>query len=641
MKLRTFTVTAFHNILDSGEITVQEDVTCLVGKNEAGKSSALQALRRLNSWDDAEFDLLGDYPRWRKTSDTRELGDGINDVTPISAVFELDDGDREAVSEVFGPNVLVGETITYSRNYKNQIIRSAGFDQKAAIGNLIEGRELTKQSLAKLEAAERLATLGTAIDAVLATEGTSATEIERLNALSTDLQTILAGSHLTSRVHAILDQRLPVFFYFSDYQILEGRIDLERLDAEDDDLAQSSDQTARALLKLAQTDQSVISTDEYEVRKAELEAVSNDLTAEVSKYWKQNQELEVVIDIDKETKNLPNGQSAVARFLDIRVKDRRHNYTGNFGQRSSGFQWFFSFLAAFSEFGHANNADRPIVVLLDEPALGLHAKAQGDFMTFINERLAPFHQVLYTTHSPFMVENGSLERVRVVEDRGPEDGARVTDQALATDRDSLFPLQAALGYDIAQNLFIGENNLLVEGTSDFTYLTVMSERLKSLDREYLNENWTVLPTGGITKIPTFVALLGGHLDLTVLVDSSTGGQQKLTDLANSGQLDDKRIVSVGEVIGAKNADIEDVFSIEDFLAIFNGAFNKKVKAADLPEGDRIVKRIAALEGAEFDHGVPADHFLRKRDELLDGLSDESLDGFEKLIAQLNKTLKPG
>jgi len=77
-----------------------------------------------------------------------------------------------------------------------------------------------------------------------------------------------------------------------------------------------------------------------------------------------------------------------------------------------------------------------VVVLLDQPA------------RFINDRLAPNHQVIYTTHSPFMVETGRLERTRVVEDKGSDLGAEVSTEALATDRDSLFPLQAALGYDI-------------------------------------------------------------------------------------------------------------------------------------------------------------------------------------------------
>ena len=94
-------------------------------------------------------------------------------------------------------------------------------------------------------------------------------------------------------------------------------------------------------------------------------------------------------------------------------------------------------------------------MLLDEPALTLHGRAQADFLRFINERLAPDSPVLYTTHSPFMVEAGRLERVRIVEDSGPPTGATATTEVMVADADSLFPLQAALGYDIAQSLFIG------------------------------------------------------------------------------------------------------------------------------------------------------------------------------------------
>jgi predicted ATPase len=54
-----------------------------------------------------------------------------------------------------------------------------------------------------------------------------------------------------------------------------------------------------------------------------------------------------------------------------------------FDEHSSGFRWFFSFLAAFSEY---ENAQAPIVILLDEPALSLHARAQADFLRFIEER---------------------------------------------------------------------------------------------------------------------------------------------------------------------------------------------------------------------------------------------------------------
>src|SRR5256886_17234807 len=113
-----------------------------------------------------------------------------------------------------------------------------------------------------------------------------------------------------------------------------------------------------------------------------------------------------------------SGNQQVAKYLQIRVEDLRHGFSNRFDQRSSGFRWFFSFLAAFHEF--EKQKDR-LVILLDEPALELHPRAHRDFLRFINERLAPKHQVFYTTHSPFMDKSEHLDCVRLAEDRGRED----------------------------------------------------------------------------------------------------------------------------------------------------------------------------------------------------------------------------
>ena len=78
-------------------------------------------------------------------------------------------------------------------------------------------------------------------------------------------------------------------------------------------------------------------------------------------------------------------------------------------------------------------------MLLDEPGLSLHAKAQGDFLNFIDERLAKRYQVVYTTHSPFMIEPTKLNRVRTVQDVDDR-GTVVTSDVMRTDRDTLFPI---------------------------------------------------------------------------------------------------------------------------------------------------------------------------------------------------------
>ncbi|MET9080896.1 hypothetical protein ABZX77_03200 [Streptomyces sp. NPDC004237] len=119
----------------------------------------------------------------------------------------------------------------------------------------------------------------------------------------------------------ILRGREPKFFYFSDYQNLPGRIALTELNGQEEPGA-SEMQTARELLELASTTAGAMSAEDFEERKAELEAVSNDLTRQVFEYWKQNPDLSVEIDLDKTTVQHPNGQHAVASHLDIRVKDR-------------------------------------------------------------------------------------------------------------------------------------------------------------------------------------------------------------------------------------------------------------------------------------------------------------------------------
>lgn len=641
MRLTGFRVRGFRNIIDSTDITVDENVTCLVGKNESGKTALLHALWRAKPHRKATFNAQDHYPRWLLTQHRRQ---GVVEKTQtISVTFALDADDKAAVEKRLGTGTVISDEFTYTVGYGGNTWAVLGVDSRRAVKHYLDSLGVSAATVAALTDAPDFDDLADRVER-RRTElaGKTEDEVSDLAVLRSDLDTVkseMADQSAWQQGVNVLKARMPTFFYFSDYQILPGRVDLTKLEAEGDLPAASPLQTARALLQLAGTQTAALREDEYEERKAELEAVSNDLTQQVFEYWRQNQELSVEIDIDKETVTKPGqygkNETAVARFLDVRVRDRRHGFTNNFGQRSSGFQWFFSFLAAFSEF---EQRDDPVVILLDEPALTLHGKAQADFLRFIEERLAPVGQVVYTTHSPFMVDMGHLERARIVEDKGPDTGAVVSQEVLGVGRDSVFPLQAALGYDIAQTLFVGDANLVVEGTSDFTYITVLSDHLRALGRPYLRPEWRVLPAGGAAKVPAFVALMGRALDVTVVVDSGTQGMQRLSNLTDEGLLARSRLLTIGNVLGRKHADIEDLFSEGDYLNLYNAAFSTKIKVAQLPPGDRIVDRISRATGTPFaDHGLPADHLLRNRDKVLPKLSAATLDRFAELIEAINRT----
>lgn len=660
MRLASFHVNMFRNVLDSTEVQVEEDVTCLVGKNESGKTAMLEALYRLNPVYSERFKVQENYPRWRLVQDRRKKA--IDEARPITATFDLQPEDVAAVEALLGPGALNTRRFQVVRTYGAPdsllaiLLDNDAIDHQASTDHFAAALGLSPEAAAVVAGTQTLGELH-----ARATAGATAAADEAAAQREADGETPSVPNPVATALSAELDQagkaaqdaidkggfggttagvlrdRVPKFFYFASYDLLPGRIDLQELmDSAQEQPAASPKQTARSLLRLAQTTPADLMGDEYERRKSELEAVSNDLTSQVLEYWTQNPDLRVVFDVDPEIVQDGYGNQRVARrHLEVRVEDGRHKFTNNFSQRSSGFQWFFSFLAAFTEFEDSNTE---VVVLLDEPALSLHGKAQADFVRFLNERLAPVAQVVYTTHSPFLVETDRIDRVRVVEDRGPDEGTVVSADAMMVGDDTLFPLQAALGYDVAQHLFVGNTNLLVEGPSDYLYLDIFSRHLADDGGDGLHPGWRILTAGGSGNIPAFVTLMGRELQVTVLVDSGTEGSGRLQNAIMANRLSQRRLITVSEIIGRKNGDIEDLFTEADYLLLYNTAFGAKIKPADLPPGDRIVKRLGQLTcNGRFDHNEPAYTLLKERTTLLPKMSPDTKAAFQRLVTRINGT----
>jgi energy-coupling factor transporter ATP-binding protein EcfA2 len=636
MKLKTVQIRMFRNILDSTEVSIDEKVTCIVGKNESGKSAFLNALWRLKpARTNPEFIIHDQYPAWLEK---RHRNEGVNqkEFEPVKVCLEWEPADVKLIEEKFGPGVVTaGTKLSLWKSYDNKYRWESGCNEKQAVMNFVSKHELPTADVATFAALSDFETLKKKLVDNVSKSADVAENLKLFSNAQAALKTPLdKNGDFEDATWEVANARFPEFFYFADYSKLPYSVKIQ--DVLKTDKLNDSEATARALLILGGTENEYMLTPDYERRKRELENVANVLTDDVNKYWSQNPDLRVQPDITQRTVQNNQGQQSVLDEMKLRIWDNRHSLSLPFTDHSTGFQWFFSFLAAFSEY---ELRDPPVVILLDEPAVGLHAKAQEDFLRFIEERLTKRCQVIYTTHSPFMVQPGKLERVRLVEDRGKEHGAIISSDVLTRDRDTLFPLQGALGYDLVQHLFVAENNVVVEGTSDYAYIKLVSDFLASKDRPNLDPKWSIIPVGGADLIPTFVALLGNHLRVTVLVDSRKEGHQKLERMAKDGYLDKQRIILIGEVLGRKTGDIEDLFEEDEYLRLYNKAFGKTIKAEDLKGSDPIVTRIARLEGIErFDHGRPADVLLREREAVLSALSDATLKRFEGLFNRINNTL---
>ncbi|MGB8408482.1 MAG: AAA family ATPase, partial [Gallionella sp.] len=514
MKLKTVQIRMFRNILDSAEVKIDEKVTCLVGKNESGKTAFLQALWRLNPARlSPKFSVPDHYPAWLEKRHRLD-GEDLDKVRPLEVHLEWQPADVAAVEAKFGAEVVAtGATLKLWKTYKNEFLWESGCDESHAVMNFVAKMELPASEVASYNSLKSFSELEKKLaEDIVKSEKVPETLAQFTNAQAALKTLLTTDATFMSALWTIAVARIPKFFYFAEFSKLPYTVKIQQV-LKGEKLT-DPEATARALLKLGGTESEYMLNPDYERRKRELENVANVLTDDVNNYWSQNPDLRVEPDITSRTEARADGQHAVLDEMKLRIRDNRHSLTLPFSEHSAGFQWFFSFLAAFSEY---EREDPPVVILLDEPAVGLHARAQADFLRFIEDRLTKRCQVIYTTHSPFMVQPGKLERVRLVEDRGKETGSVVTSDVLTRDRDTLFPLQGALGYDLVQHLFVAENNVVVEGTSDYAYLKVISDFLASKDRISLDPKWSIVPVGGADLIPTFVALLGNHLKVTVLV----------------------------------------------------------------------------------------------------------------------------
>mgnify|MGYP002377059914 CR=1 FL=1 len=612
-------VRSFKSVYDSTDIIIEPDVTALVGKNESGKTAVLQAMYRFNplpSGHPTAFEELRDYPRRYRSRDKAS----IPSTKPVTLTFEVEAADRAAFEQQFGEGTLLVNEIRIDRRYGDNLKSwSSITDDVALIKPQIMSAGLSAEKYLKDNYEETLVAL----------EGSSATS-------AVELGTSLREQDLPGQARSFLARRLPRFQYFDDYNILPGAVSIQRLQTANEDELDAGERTALSLLRLAGVDQEEFTETEYESRKAALEAAANQLTDELFEYWTQNADLAVELDIEFRPIAVPAGQPPISPepWLQIRVRNNRHRVTLNMAERSKGFIWFFSFLAAFSEY--ADEARR--VILLDEPGLNLHARAQSDLLRFIDDRLAPNHQVVYSTHSLFMINPTKLDHCRTVEDID-DDGTVVSADVWAARPETVFPLLAALGIDMTQTLIIGPDQLLVEGPADVAYLSVLGDLLRREGGRGLDPRWTITPVGGIDKLPTFIALLGGSdLNLTVLMDGAAGGNQRLTNLIERGLLDKERLIPVTDITGTHEADIEDLFDVDWYLDLLKDSGAGKVVKSKM-QGGRIVKQVEAALDSKYDHFQPASFLLREPADRAAALSSESRQKFQDLIDRINALLK--
>ncbi len=695
MKLKKAHIREFRSIWDSNPFEIDR-VACLVGKNEAGKTAILQALYRLNPIveSDGNFDVTDDYPR----SEVEDYQQGIaskkrKHAEVVSATFVLDNNEIDSIEKEYGSGILERPEVVVSKGYaadKNgDCIRYIAIPVKesAIVKNLVKmfslpdsvgGQAASKSTLVDLsqylaseaQQQEQAATAAKAAASLIEDEAEKAAALENSRSLGESEQAKALRTRLTElqghkslEIHiwdTHLREHFPKFLYFDEYYQMNGHDNVEALKKRKEiGKLKSSDRPLLGLIELARLDlDRLLTPNRTQELKNKLQGASNHLSSQILKYWSQNKHLRMNFDVRPGLPGDPEGMQTGTNIWG-EVYDSKHLVSTGLGTRSAGFVWFFSFLSWYSS---VKKEDKPIVLLLDEPGLSLHGKAQEDLLRYFEAEIVtnPKHQLLFTTHSPFMVDPQHFDRVRIVQDKGidsddqlsrDQEGTKIFTDVLEAGPDSLFPLQGALGYEIYQTLFIGPNSLVVEGVSDLLYIQTISGVLQSKGRMGLDCRWTITPVGGSDKVPTFVALMRSQkgLNIATLIDFQKTDQQLIENLYKKRLLKKSNVLTFADFTGQTESDIEDMFDEGFYIQLvneeFTDALSKKVKLSDLKaKSPRMLVRLDQYfsnsplgSGATFNHYRPA-RFLTERISTLT-VPDATLDRFEAAFKAVNALLK--
>ncbi len=615
MRLTRYKVTDFRSVRDSGWIET-DGVTAMIGVNESGKTNLLVPLWKLNPVREGEVQPTSDYPK-KMFGTIRENPDQYAFVT---AEFQTGEG-ASAIAAKAGISAADASAVRVTRYYDGAYrVEFFQHSQKSsepeqAVRNELDGllRNIEAVEVEDAEAKLLESINATITDLVSKIPAAGVLDVQQLVAVRDGLKSLIPAppveeSKLVPVINAFMDKfteiinilatpdpgkrdgvvdavvsMLPKFVYYSNYGNLDSEIylpqvveNLERKDLGAKEAAKA--RTLRVLFRFVRLQPKEIlelgrdfkdpsnqnrepNQDEIakiaeakRTRSIFLQSAGSKLTQDFKDWWKQG---------DYRFRFEADGN-----HFRIWVADDRRTEEVELESRSTGLQWFLSFYLVFlvESLGEHNNA----VLLLDEPGMSLHPLAQRNLSAFF-EGLSSTNQIIYTSHSPFLIDADRLDRARKV--FIATDGTTKATPDLRHSDDpkqagAAYAVYSALNLSVVESLLVGCQPVIVEGPSDQHYLTAIKALLIA-GKKIAPERELVFPPSGGTKTARVVAsiLSGRDEELPIiLLDDDGPGRKMAAELKSSLYTAEKnKVLSVAEYAGFEGAEVEDLFPV-DFLA---------------------------------------------------------------------------
>lgn len=660
MKLERFRVTKFRSVMDSGWIDC-DDVTTLVGINEAGKSNLLLSLWKLKPAKDGEIDPLHDLPIKLYSAER----DNLQNIPFILADFSIEKKLRNVISKKAQCTEDEVSIVRVTRYYDGEYEISfpnfgmtTDIESKSVIDLILAAQtklktlnEVTKGEAGIKTEAENM--LNSALNSVSGSERLNKTNYEKLKNILvlktkaasrseigplvtefvSEIETVflVLFNNPPQDVEGITElvvESIPPFVYYSNYGNLDSQIYLphavkwlkgEKVPGFNNE---AKVRTLRVLFDFVNLDPSEILELGKDPKLIAIERKGQNKdyvpsAAEIQIVSDQKSERSILLqsastDLTKNFKEWWKQGSYIFRFeadgeyFKIWVSDDKRPEAVELERRSTGLQWFLSFYLVFLV--ESQEAHKNAILLLDEAGLSLHPLAQKDLIAFF-DNLSETNQLIHTTHSPFLVDTNCIERVKVVyiDDNGytiASSNLRAADDKL--NEKSIYAVHAALGLSVSDVLLQGCKPIIVEGTSDLHYFNAIKLFLIKQGRISPNNEMIFLPSGGVRGVSGIVSLVGGkdnQLPLIIL-DSDKSGSDAKNKLAGGlykGQ--DNLLINVGDFIPVEQSEVEDIFPIILMERYLNKMFRDVDDEIFLDFYDNQIPIVNQIQGFAGKHNV--------------------------------------
>jgi len=678
MRLRKFRVRAYRCIHDSGEITVG-DLAAFVGRNESGKTTILQALTLLNRDEEvSELDLCDEMSEELK--DEMRLAEGE---------FELNQHEISLIKEKFPslPDIKKIKLIRTNRNPKIQYefeniklgeneskgINSWENFSKQILGFLdtipnhlriqIDTKFFEGQVPKNQETFDRgMAEFSNQFHVIAIQEPKVIEEWEKIyESPENQFSNLLSGENESTALQNFIASHLhPRFVYFSDYKKIYGNINLnEYLREEKGERVNSIEfveefdkaETVRNLFYLAELN--IKELDEVKESPSKcikiLNAASNRLTSRLNPAWKGDP---IHVDLRYNPGNI---MSVV--ISDVH-KDGTITNTGLLNRRAEGFKWTFSFIVNFA--AETQRAElKEAILLLDEPARNLHPTQQMGISDLL-KNLAGSNQVLYATHSPFMIFDYTPGNLLVVELDRRKHLSRIFYDYWNADDKTLTPILYGLCRGQVESIVdreIGRNSrpiIIVETMSDAMYLNAFDKFLQDPNIS-MNPLNVIAAYNKNAVLPLAIFYRNHGYKTFVLLDNSQESKQISAQLVSNEFSSIQTIFFERE--GKKLESIEDYIALEDYLYPVNQTYEIKLRHegfSNLTPQDVISKEEEGILGklkkiwqehrdddwGEFDNEEVTRYICEKITlEETDFLTDKTKDQFRSLYRLIAERIR--